>query len=124
MEEDTEMKKALTKPKELQRSRIKLDEEAVSRCCELLKQWQPIFDSCDPLVSLSSSTKAFQSIVNSEVLKFLKNHLGSHPWLSNLNVSFSFSLSSVHVLHISCKHRVKYHPASNILIQFSISAKK
>ena len=118
MEEDVEMKKVLTKPKELQRSRMKLDEEAVSRCYEVLKQWQPISDSCDTLVSLSSGTKAFQPIVNSEVLKFLKNHLGSHSWLSNLKVLISFSLSSAHVLRISCKHKVKYHPASNILIQF------
>ena len=118
MEEDIGMKKVLTKPKELQRSRMKLNEEAVSRCYEVLKQWQPIFDSCDSLVHLSSGTKAFQSIVNSEVLKFLKNHLRSQSWLSNLKISISFSLSSAHMLHISCKHRVKYHPASNILIQF------
>ena len=83
MEEDIEMKKVLTKPKELQRSRMKLDEEAVSRCYEVLKQWKLIFGSCDSLVFLSSGTKAFLSIVNSEVLKFLKSRLGSHPWLSS-----------------------------------------
>ena len=97
---------------------MKLDEEDVSRCYEVLKQWQPIFDSCDSFVSLSSGTKAFQSIVNSQVFKFLKNHLGSHPWLSNLKGSLSFSLFSAYVLQISCKYRVKYYPASNILIQF------
>ena len=73
---------------------MKLDEEAMSKCYEVLKQWQPIFDSCDSLVSLSSGIKALQSIVNSEVFKFLKSHFGSHPRLSNLKVSISFSLSS------------------------------
>ena len=51
--------KMLTKLKELQRSRTKLDEEAVRRCYEVLKQWQPISDSCESLVSLSSGIKAF-----------------------------------------------------------------
>ena len=31
------MKKVLTKPNELQSSRLRLDEEAVSRCYEVLK---------------------------------------------------------------------------------------
>ena len=72
----------------------------------------------DSSVCLSSGIEAFQSIVNSEALKFLKNHFGSHPRLSNLKVSISFSLSPAHVLHIFYEHRVKYYPASNILIQF------
>ena len=59
IEEDIGMKKMLTKLKELQRSKTKLDEEAVRRCYEVLKQWQPISDSCEPLVSLSSGIKAF-----------------------------------------------------------------
>ena len=107
MEENVGMGKVLTKLKELQRSRMKLDEEAVSRCYEVLKQWQPIFDSCDSLVSLSSGIKAFQPIASFEALKFLKNHFGSNPGLSNLKVSIRFSLSSAHVLHIFYKHRLK-----------------
>ena len=59
IEEDIGMKKMLTKLKELQRSKTKLDEEAVRRCYEVLKQWQPISDSCESLVSLSSGIKAF-----------------------------------------------------------------
>ena len=88
MSEDIRMKKVLTKPKELQRSKMKLDEETASRCYEVLKQWQPIFDSCDSLVYLSSGIKAFQSIINNEVLKFLKNHFRR----SNLKVSISIPL--------------------------------
>ena len=59
IEEDIGMKKMLTKLKELQRSKTKLDEEAVRRCYKVLKQWQPISDSCESLVSLSSGIKAF-----------------------------------------------------------------
>ena len=41
MEVDLGIKKGSKKPKDLQKSRIKYDEDIVSKCCNLLKQWPP-----------------------------------------------------------------------------------
>ena len=59
IEGDIGMKKVLTKPKELQGSRLRLDEEALSRCYKVLKQWESILNSCDSWVSSSSGIKVF-----------------------------------------------------------------
>ena len=39
---DLGIKKGSKKPKHLQKSRMKYDEDMVSKCCDLLKQWPPI----------------------------------------------------------------------------------
>ena len=54
MEVDLGIKKGSKKPKDLQRSRIKCDEVMVSKCCDLVKQWPPIFDNSTCIVSLLS----------------------------------------------------------------------
>ena len=56
------LRKAPTKPKELQNSRMKFDEEAVRNCYEVIKQWQPIFSSSDAIVSLSSGVNASEEV--------------------------------------------------------------
>ena len=43
-----------SRPKEMQKIRINFDEEAVRKCCNLLKQWPPMFSSSTSIVSLSS----------------------------------------------------------------------
>ena len=47
-----------SRPKEMQKSRINFDEEAVRKCCDLLKQWPPMFNSSTSIVSLSSGMNA------------------------------------------------------------------
>ena len=44
MEGDLGIKKGSKKPKDLQKSRMKYDEDMVSKCCDILKQRSPIFD--------------------------------------------------------------------------------
>ena len=63
MEEEIGLRKAPSKPKELQKSRMKFDEEAVQNC-SVLKQWQPIFSSSEAIVSLSSGVNASEEMQN------------------------------------------------------------
>ena len=42
---DFGIKKGSKKPKDLQKSRIKYDEDMVRKCCDLLKQWPTMFDN-------------------------------------------------------------------------------
>ena len=58
MEADLGIKKGSKKPKYLQKSRIKYDEDMVSKCRDLLKQWPPMFDNSTCIESLSSGVNA------------------------------------------------------------------
>ena len=59
MEVDLGIKKGSKKRKDLQKSRIKYDEDMVSKCCDFfLKQWPPMFDNSTCIVSLSSGVNA------------------------------------------------------------------
>ena len=59
MEVDLGIKKGSKKRKDLQKSRIKYDEDMVSKCCDIfLKQWPPMFDNSTYIVSLSSGVNA------------------------------------------------------------------
>ena len=40
---DLDIKKGSKEPKDLQKSRMKYDEDMVSKFCDLLKQWPPMF---------------------------------------------------------------------------------
>jgi len=64
MEEEIGLRKTPSKPKELQRSRMNFDEEAVQNCYNVLKQWQPIFLSSEAIVSLSSCVNASEEVQN------------------------------------------------------------
>ena len=77
VERDIGIKKVSTKQKELQ-SMMKQDEEAVGRCYNVLasKIRQLWLNGIFILRYWN-----FWSTVNAEVLKFLKNHFGSHPRL-------------------------------------------
>ena len=41
---------------------MKFDKEAVQNCCNIIKQWQPIFSSSDAIVSLSSGVNASEEV--------------------------------------------------------------
>ena len=58
MEESIGLSRISSKPKELQSSRVKFDENAVTKCYNVLKEWSTIFGSCDSLMSLSSGINA------------------------------------------------------------------
>ena len=58
MESVLHMTRRRSRPKEMQKSRINFDEEAVRKCCDLLKQWPPMFSSSTSIVSLSSGMNA------------------------------------------------------------------
>ena len=62
MEENIGLRTTSSKPKELQDSRMKFDEEAVIKCYNLIMQWQPIFSSSDSIVSLSSGVNASEEV--------------------------------------------------------------
>ena len=62
MEDMIGLRKAPSKPKELQKSRMKFDEEAVQNCYNVIKQWQPIFSSSEAIVSLSSGVNASEEV--------------------------------------------------------------
>ena len=62
MEDNIGLRKTSSKPKELQTSRMKFDEEAVQNCYNIIKQWQPIFSSSDAIVSLSSGVNASEEV--------------------------------------------------------------
>ena len=64
MEEEIGLRKTPSKPKELQKNRMKFDEEAVQNCYNVLKQWQPIFSSSEAIVSLSSGVNASEEVQN------------------------------------------------------------
>ena len=48
----------------MQKNRMKFDEEAVQNCYNVLKQWQPIFSSSEAIVSLSSGVNASEEVQN------------------------------------------------------------
>ena len=48
----------LYKSKDLQKSRIKYEKDMVSKCCDLLKQWPPMFHNSTCIVLLSSGVNA------------------------------------------------------------------
>ena len=58
LEVDLGIKKGTKKLKDLRKSKIKYDEDMVSKCCDLLKQWPPMFDNSTCIVSLSSGVNA------------------------------------------------------------------
>ena len=58
MEVDLDIKKGSKKPKDLQKSRIKYDEDVVSKFCDLLKQQPPMFDNSTYIVLLSCGVNA------------------------------------------------------------------
>ena len=62
MEVDLGIKKGSKKPKDLKKSRMKYDEDMVSKCYDLLKQWPPMFDNSTCIVSLSSGVNALAEI--------------------------------------------------------------
>ena len=58
IEADLGIKEVSKKPIDLQKSWIKYDEDMVSKCCDLLKQWPPMFDNSACILSLSSGVNA------------------------------------------------------------------
>jgi len=64
MEEEIGLRKTPSKPKELQRSRMNFDEEAVQNCYNVLKQWQPIFLSSEAIVYASEEVQ--NDLLNAE----------------------------------------------------------
>ena len=58
MEVNLGIKKGSKKPKDLQKSRINYDEDMVSKCRNLSKQWPPMFDNSTCIASLSSGVSA------------------------------------------------------------------
>ena len=62
MENDIGSRKSSSRPKELQKSCMKFDEEAVQNCCNIIKQRQPIVSSSDAIVSLSSGVNASKEV--------------------------------------------------------------
>ena len=64
MEEEIGLRKTPSKPKEMQKNRMKFGEEAVQNCYNVLKQWQPIFSSSEAIISLSSGINASEEVQN------------------------------------------------------------
>ena len=64
VEEEIVCRKLSSKIKELQKNRMKFNEEAAQNCYNVLKQWQPIFSSSEPIVSLSSGVNASEEVKN------------------------------------------------------------
>ena len=62
MESVLHMTRRPSRSKEMQKSRINFDEEEVRKCCDLLKQWPPMFSSSTSIVSLSSGMNASRYI--------------------------------------------------------------
>ena len=62
MEVDLGIKKGAKKPKDLKKSRMKYDEDMVSKCYDLLKQCPPMFDNSTCIASLSSGVNASAEI--------------------------------------------------------------
>ena len=58
MEVDLGIKEGSKKPKDLQKSRMKYDEHMVNKCCDLLKQWPPMFDPSIRILLLLSGANA------------------------------------------------------------------
>ena len=58
MEVEIGIKKGSEKPKDLRKSRIKYDEDMVSKCCDILKQWPAMCDNSTYIVSLLSGVNA------------------------------------------------------------------
>ena len=64
MEEEIGLRKTPSRPKKLQKNRMKFDEKAVQNCYNVLKQWQPIFVCSEVIVSLSSGVNAPEEVQN------------------------------------------------------------
>ena len=64
MEEEIGLRKTPSRPKKLQKNRMKFDEKAVQNCYNVLKQQQPIFVSSEAIVSLSSGVNASEEVQN------------------------------------------------------------
>lgn len=92
MEEDLGMRKQISKPKELQKTRMEIDENKVQTCYETIKQWQPIFQSSGAIVSLSSGVNASEDVqkdlLRAETVGKEKSELFINDRIRNNDVDF------------------------------------